>query len=50
MNNYQHDEYQAWLTVVKALKQAGVDINQNNSLNDAIKEWGWQYHCLLSNK
>lgn len=43
MDEHQKEEYRMWKDVVKELKKAGVDINQNDELNQALIEWARIY-------
>jgi len=43
MNSYQKEEYRIWQDVVNELSKAGVDINRNDNLNEALIEWARVY-------
>ena len=45
-NDLQKKEWLAWQNIVANLKLSGIDINEQNSLAQAIEAWGKEYHNL----
>lgn len=37
-------EWEAWQEVVRILRSLGVEINDQNELTEALKNWGHFYH------
>lgn len=45
--NITEREWNAWQDIVKELRNLGVEINDQNKLNDLLKHWANEY-CLLN--
>ncbi len=43
-------EWEAWLAVVTELRKLGVEINQQDELNDLLKLWGARYGRVLQTR
>ena len=46
VNPEAKDEWDAWQSVVTELRELGVEINDNDALNDFLKMWARTYHKL----
>ncbi len=44
------DEYEAWKKLCRELRELGIDVNDQNILEDAIQNWGRRYAQLEARK
>ena len=45
-NPEARDEWEAWQSVVIKLRELGVEINDENALNDCLTQWARAYNKL----
>lgn len=50
MTTEQQMEYEAWKSLVAILRNLGIEINDQDELTEAIKNWGHFYHQLKQNQ
>ena len=43
MNDIAYDEWMAWRKIVAELRLQGININNQDNLTKALKEWGERY-------